>query len=285
MWSGVADTSYNLGARTVNGVVQAGAIGSDMLGSSAAGIYDSIYGTDVQGSYQGYSQLYQNIYNNPSSGPTSGQILGGTANAELNVATFGLYGLGQGIGTGAATGDYTQMQNASLGVLMMSGAAGNLSSRIQSFNSGAFLDEALPSEFNVAGSQNAGNAGTPPPMGTVYVNPPPNATAAQLQQIQAYVNGANQAVDQGLLMNGRVSTAGALREQASAAAQAERAAAAATGTPYQGQVGHVPDTTWTGTPQPLSWLDLEPRVNMSIGGQANGYPLGFVPTGFQVGPP
>ncbi len=150
-----------------------------------------------------------------------------------------------------------------------------------SFNSlNASLDSALPSEFNVAGSQ---GAGTLPQMGTVTVNPPPNATAAQIQQVQAYVDGANQAVDQGLLMNGRVPTAGDLRVAASAAATAERASAAAAGTPYQGQVGHVPDTTWIGTPLPFSWLDLDPSVNMSIGGQTRRYPIGYVPTGFNIG--
>ena len=147
------------------------------------------------------------------------------------------------------------------------------------------IESSLPSEFNVAGAQNAGNAGTPPPMGTVYVNPPPNATLAQIQQIQAYVNGANQAVDQGILMGGRVSTAGALRLAANRAADIEAARGAAAGTPYLGQVGHVPDTTWIGVPEPFSWLDLEPRVNLSIGGQARRYPLGYVPTDFQVGPP
>jgi hypothetical protein len=274
MWDGMASDTYSLGARTVNGVVQAGAIGSDMIGQSAASAFG--YGAD----YQGYSQLYQNIYNNPSSGPTASQILGGTLQAEVNVGTFGLYGMGQGFGTAAATGDYTQAQNGSLGVLLMAGAAGNISAGIQSFNSGAFLDDVLPSEFNIAGSQ---GAGTLPPMGTVTVNLPPGATAAQAQQVQAYVDGANQAVNQGLLMNGRVSTTGALRSAASRAAAVERANAAAAGTPYQGQVGHVPDTTWTGTPQPFSWLDLDPTVNASIGGQANGYPIGFVPTDFQMG--
>ncbi len=150
MWGGMANDSYNLGARTANGVVQAGAIGSDMIGQSAASLFG--YGAD----YQGYSQLYQSIYSNPNSGPTGGQILGGTLQAEANLATFGLYGMGAGYGTALATGDYSQAQNGSLGVLLMAGAAGNLSSRIQSFNSGAFLDESLSSEFNIAGTDNSG---------------------------------------------------------------------------------------------------------------------------------
>jgi hypothetical protein len=32
------------------------------------------------------------------------------------------------------------------------------------------------------------------------------------------------------------------------------------------------------------WLDLDPRVNLSIGGQVNRYPIGYVPTEFRVGP-
>jgi hypothetical protein len=170
---------------------------------------------------------------------------------------------------------------ATVGTAALLEGAGALSVNAVSSYLAPSLDDSLPSTFNVAGSQNAGNAGTPPPMGTVYVSPPPDATPAQIQQVQAYATGANEAIQQGLLMNGRVSTAGALRQAASRAAATERSSAAAAGTPYQGQVGHVPDTTWTGTPQPYSWLDLDPAVNASIGGQANGYPLGFVPTDFQ----
>jgi RHS repeat-associated protein len=131
------------------------------------------------------------------------------------------------------------------------------------------------------GPENMGSI--PNNTGPVVINPPPNATPAQLQQVQAYVNGANQALDAGLLNNGRVPTAGTLRQQANQAAIAERARAAAAGSAYQGQAGHVPDTTWMGTPRPYSWLDLDPRVNLSIGGQANRYPFGFVPTEFELG--
>lgn len=44
--------------------------------------------------------------------------------------------------------------------------------------------------------------------------------------------------------------------------------------------GHVPDTTWTGSPQPYRWLDLSPRGKSSLGGQAAAYPVGYQPTGF-----
>jgi RHS repeat-associated protein len=117
--------------------------------------------------------------------------------------------------------------------------------------------------------------------GPVYVKPPPNATAAQINQVKAYVAGANKALEEGALSStGRVSTKGALRSQASRAARKEAKAAAAAGKPYSGHAGHVPDTTWTGTPEPHSWLDLDPTVNTSIGGQSNGYPIGYKPTRF-----
>ncbi len=63
------------------------------------------------------------------------------------------------------------------------------------------------------------------------------------------------------------STAGTLRSQANAAARTERLNAARTGTPYQGQAGHVPDTALTGTAQPpAGWLDMPGRSNSVVGG-------------------
>ena len=41
------------------------------------------------------------------------------------------------------------------------------------------------------------------------------------------------------------------------------------------------EVLWTGTAAPFSWLDLNPSVNMSIGGQANRYPIGYKPTEFR----
>ena len=82
--------------------------------------------------------------------------------------------------------------------------------------------------------------------------------------------------------SGRVSTKGALRIEASAAAAAERARAAAAGTPYVGQVGHVPDTTWTGTAVGREWQDQIQRVNASLGGSSRAYPIGYRPTIFQI---
>jgi RHS repeat-associated protein len=112
---------------------------------------------------------------------------------------------------------------------------------------------------------------------------PSGATPEEIAQMKEYARLSNQALDAGKLSpTGRVSTAGALRADASAAAAAERARAAAEGVPYNGHAGHVPDTTWTGGPEPYTWLDLTPKVNSSLGGQAKGYPLGYKPTRFSV---
>lgn len=125
------------------------------------------------------------------------------------------------------------------------------------------------------------SGGGPAMSGPVVFRAPPGATAEEIAQVQAYVEGSNAALEAGALSpTGRVSTAGALRSEASAAAAEERARAAAAGTPYTGHAGHVPDTTWTGTAQPHTWLDLLPRVNSSLGGQATRYPVGYRPTEF-----
>jgi hypothetical protein len=127
-FSGSASDLYSTGARIVNGVVQAGAIGSDMIGSSAAGISDSVFGTDYEQYYQGYSQLYQNVYNNPSSGPSSSSILLGTANTELNVVTLGGASVVEGGYTAYNTGDYSQLQTSFAGIAIAGGASQTFSS-------------------------------------------------------------------------------------------------------------------------------------------------------------
>jgi YD repeat-containing protein len=113
-WGGVGDTSYGVGARAVNGVVQSGEIGYDMVAQTSWAL------GGAGGDYQGVSQLYQNIYNNPNDGPTASSILTGTLEAEANFGTLGLYGMGKGFGEAAATGDYTAAQDASLGSLLVS---------------------------------------------------------------------------------------------------------------------------------------------------------------------
>ena len=120
----------------------------------------------------------------------------------------------------------------------------------------------------------------------VFRAPRSGATAAELRQIEAYTAGCNEAQRAGALSpTGRVSTRGTLERQGGMAAAAERARASATGSPYSGQAGHVPDTTWTGNPQPQSWLDLTRSVNSSLGAQARLYPIGYQPTKFIFSPP
>nr|WP_227510183.1 RHS repeat-associated core domain-containing protein [Marinobacter excellens] len=144
---------------------------------------------------------------------------------------------------------------------------------------------------DVGGGRNVGAMQTPPEMlargdnpygdGPVEFRAPEGASAAQIEQMKAYCDGCNQALEAGALSpTGRVSTAGSLRRQASRAAARERANAESSGQAYQGHAGHVPDTTWTGTPEPYSWLDLDPAVNMSLGGQSTRYPVGYQPTEF-----
>jgi YD repeat-containing protein len=117
--------------------------------------------------------------------------------------------------------------------------------------------------------------------GPVTFRAPPGATAEEIAQVKAYVDESNAALEAGYLSpTGRVSTKGTLRTDASLDAALERARAAEAGTPYVGHAGHVPDTTWTGKASPYSWLDLSPRVNTSLGGQARGYPVGYKPTEF-----
>ncbi|HMG42506.1 MAG TPA: RHS repeat-associated core domain-containing protein, partial [Acidimicrobiales bacterium] len=123
-----------------------------------------------------------------------------------------------------------------------------------------------------------------PPIGDgpVTFRAPPDPSADEIAQVQDYIAGSNRALQNGdISPTGRVTTQGELRATASQAARDERIRAAAAGTPYSGHAGHVPDTTWTGRPEPPEWLDLSPRVNSSLGAQARHYPLGYRPTEFR----
>lgn len=277
-WGGMGSDLVNTGVRFGTGIKQAGLVGSDMIGFGAS----SAFGYGDQ--YQGSSQLFQNLAAAPQNYSVSGlrhDILVGGVKAELNTVSFGAVGYFQGM----ATGNYTQAQDSAFGLLLGAGAlrtSGAVSTGFNNWVSNS-LDASLPNSWGGASILRDLKPGALNNIGPVVVNPPPNASLAQIQQVQSYVNGANQALEAGLLENGRVSTAGILRSDASSSAAAERARAAAAGVPYQGQVGHVPDTTWMGAAEPYMWLDLDKRVNLSIGGQANRYPLGYVPTQFVLG--
>ena len=116
--------------------------------------------------------------------------------------------------------------------------------------------------------------------GPVVFRPYSGATAQEMAQFRAYCAMCNDALRAGVGQGGRVSTAGALRAASNRAAAAERARASLQGAPYLGQAGHVPDTTWSGSADPFAWLDLAPRVNQSLGGQAAHYRIGYRPTEF-----
>lgn len=92
--------------------------------------------------------------------------------------------------------------------------------------------------------------------GPVVFKPKDSWSAAEMVQFERYVDTANEALVAGELSAvGRVPTAGELRANASAEAMAERARAAEAGSPYSGQVGHAPDTTWTGEAEGYEWHD------------------------------
>ncbi|MBW4421103.1 MAG: hypothetical protein KME13_18010 [Myxacorys californica WJT36-NPBG1] len=128
---------------------------------------------------------------------------------------------------------------------------------------------------------------TPSSGGPVVFTAPPGSTPEQIEQVRQYVDGCNDALAAGALSpTGRVSTKGDLAREATNAARRERNRATAAGQSYQGSVGHVPDTTWVGRPEPHSWMDIDPKVNSSLAGQSankSKYPEGYQPTGFEYG--
>jgi hypothetical protein len=140
-------------------------------------------------------------------------------------------------------------------------------------DSNAVLHKKLAAILDPGGEAMAGPVTFRPPKG--------GASAEEIEQIRQYTASCNTALQDGALSpTGRVSTSGRLRALASASARAEGRRAAAAGTPYAGNVGHVPDTTWVGKPDPPSWQDLTAKANKSLGAQARGYPVGFKPTRF-----
>ncbi|MCP2166581.1 hypothetical protein LX83_003449 [Goodfellowiella coeruleoviolacea] len=98
------------------------------------------------------------------------------------------------------------------------------------------------------------------------------------------MEGSNRAVAANALSKtGWVATTkNGMRNEAEKAAYAERKRAEQAGAPYQGVAGHVPDATWMGKGEPYEWHDIAKRVNSSLVGQANGYPIGYKPAKFEI---
>ena len=129
-----------------------------------------------------------------------------------------------------------------------------------------------------------GGDGSDPMSGPVVFYPPKNATAAELKELDDYVAGCNRALEAGALSKtGRVATTkSSLAQEAKAAAAREKKAHPEL---YSGGkvAGHVPDTGWGRGPEPHEWQPMSPKVNSSLGGQNNRYPVGYKPTIFLRG--
>ena len=126
--------------------------------------------------------------------------------------------------------------------------------------------------------------GSDPMSGPVVFNPPKNPTEAEIAETREYVAGCNRALDAGALsQTGRVpTTSTTLGTEAKYAAKRERIAHPELYS--DGKVaGHVPDSTWMGKPDPHEWQPLSSRVNSSLAGQNNRYPIGYKPTEFILG--
>ena len=135
------------------------------------------------------------------------------------------------------------------------------------------------------GGDGKGGGGSDPMSGPVVFYPRKNATEAEMKEYQEYVAGCNRALEAGALSaTGRVPTAGtALQREASQAAQFERAAHPEKYPSPDIVAGHVPDSTWMGKAEPYEWQPMSPKVNSSLGGQNNRYPVGYKPTEFLRG--
>ena len=134
------------------------------------------------------------------------------------------------------------------------------------------------------GGDGKGGGGSDPMSGPVVFYPPKNATAAELKELDDYVADCNRALEAGALSKtGRVATTkSSLAQEAKAAAAREKKAPPEL---YSGGkvAGHVPDTGWGRGPEPHEWQPMSPRVNSSLGGQNNRYPVGYKPTIFLRG--
>lgn len=135
------------------------------------------------------------------------------------------------------------------------------------------------------GGDGKGGDGSDPMSGPVIFYPRKNATEAEMKEYREYVAGCNRALDAGALSpSGRVPTTGTeLGRQATKAAQLERKAHPEKYPSSDVVAGHVPDSTWMGKAEPYEWQPMSRRVNSSLGGQNNRYPVGYKPTIFLLG--
>ncbi|MBD9437279.1 putative Ig domain-containing protein [Pseudoxanthomonas sp. PXM03] len=202
----------------------------------------------------------------------------GAAKQGVSVAVRGVEGVTEFVDDVGRRGDVRDIdlgaaQGGATGLVANSGRAVNSSPAHNAYQYELLKRDLLRQEIANPGDLMSGPV--------VLRNPVAGASPAQVQQIRQYADVSNLSIAEGYMSpTGRVSTTGALRNAASYAADAERAAARAAGRPYTGVVGHGPDTTWTGRPVSPFWLDMDNSINSSLGRQAQNYPLGYKPTHF-----
>ena len=130
-----------------------------------------------------------------------------------------------------------------------------------------------------------GGDGSDPMSGPVVFKPFKGASEADVKALHEYVAGCNQALREGKLSpTGRVATKGTeIDRQAKRAARQERRAHPEKYPSPDIVAGHVPDSTWLGHGNPPSWQAMPSKLNSSLAGQNNNYPVGYKPTEFLVG--
>ncbi|SDK87835.1 hypothetical protein SAMN05216298_1796 [Glycomyces sambucus] len=130
-----------------------------------------------------------------------------------------------------------------------------------------------------------------PNEGPVWFNPPKKmdkVSPEQLRQAEEYVNAANDAYyNNELSPTGRVATTKDpdLEYRKEQAAEAERNNPEDGQGPYGDKVAaHLPDTTWTGNPDPAGgWGRHDSSINGTFGSQSGLYPEGWKPKPGPVG--
>ena len=135
------------------------------------------------------------------------------------------------------------------------------------------------------GGDEKGGDGSDPMSGPVVFKPFKGASETDIKALHEYVAGCNQALREGKLSpTGRVATKGTeIDRQAKRAARQERRAHPEKYPSPDIVAGHVPDSTWLGHGNPPRWQAMSSKLNSSLAGQNNNYPVGYKPTEFLVG--